>query len=106
MPFLAAGATTLRQDRWQSLMAFVEERIEQQVRQLGILVEGLLDLAEERAADDAAAAPHEGDAAVVEVPFVFRRRRAHEHVALRVADDLRGVQRLANVVDEFLAGRP
>ena len=79
-----------------------EERIEQQVRQLGVLVEGALDLAEEGGADDAAAAPHERDAAVVEVPPVRFRGRAHELVALGVADELRGVERLLEVVHEAL----
>src|SRR6266853_922155 len=45
--------------------------IEQQVHQLWIVVEGFLDLAEEPAANDAAAAPHQRDAAVVEVPLVL-----------------------------------
>ena len=66
----------------------------------GIAIERLLDVAEERRADDAAAAPHERDAAVVEVPLVGLRRRAQQLIALRVADDLRGVERLAQIVDE------
>ena len=45
-----------------------EEVIEQQIAQLRVLVVGFLDLAQEAAADDAAAAPHQRDAAEVEVP--------------------------------------
>src|ERR1035438_6618564 len=40
------------------LNGLAEERIEQQIREIRILVEAFLDLGEERAADDAAAAPH------------------------------------------------
>src|SRR5436190_12829931 len=63
--------------------------VEQQVHQFGIVVERLLDLAEEAAANDAAAPPHEGNTAVVEVPLVFGGGGAHQHVTLRIADDLR-----------------
>ena len=68
MPFFAAVATTLRQPFWRLLDLAAEIIVEQQVRQLRIVVEGFLDLAEEARADDAAAAPHQGDAAVVQVP--------------------------------------
>ena len=82
-------------------MALLEEGIEHQVRELRVLVEGFFDFAQEHAADDAAAAPHEGDAAVVQVPFVLFRGGAHEHVALGVGDDLGGVEGLADVFDEL-----
>ena len=45
-----------------------EEGIQRQVHQLAILLKGLLDLAEEHRADDAAAAPHQRDIAIVQVP--------------------------------------
>src|SRR5262249_36105094 len=48
-----------------------EEIVEQQIGQLRILVEGLFDLAEKAATDDAAAAPHQRDAAVVQVPSLL-----------------------------------
>ena len=44
--------------------------------------------------DDAAAAPQQGDVAVVERPVVFLGRRLHLHEALGVAANLRGVQGL------------
>src|ERR1043165_4740336 len=85
----------------RGLYSLAEERIEQEVGQLGIFIEGFFDFAQKDAADDAAAAPHEGDAAVVEVPVVFLRRSAHEHVALGVGDDFRGVERTTDVFDDF-----
>jgi len=68
---------------------------------VGIAVVSLFNFSRKRT-DDAAAAPHERDAAVVEIPFVFRRRRAHEHVALRIGNDFRRVKRVADVGDELL----
>ncbi len=43
----------------------LELRVEQQVGKLRVLFTRLFDLAEDRGADDAAAAPHQRDAAVV-----------------------------------------
>src|SRR5439155_89513 len=65
-----------------------EVRVQEQVRQLRIAVEGLLDAAQEGAPDDAAAAPHEGDAAVVELPVRLLRHRVHEGEAEDVPRDL------------------
>ena len=85
---------------------FLEERIEQQVRRgAWSAIEGVFDLAEEFAADDATAAPHQRDGAVVELPVVLFRGFAQQHVALGVADDFRGVERLLDVFDEFFAVR-
>src|SRR5664279_297834 len=61
-----------------------EELVEQQVFKLRVIVKGNLDLAKELAADDAAAAPHESDAAEVEIPLVLFRGLAQQHVALSV----------------------
>lgn len=77
-----------------------EELIEKQVLEVGILVKGLLDVAQELAANDAAAAPHQRDAAVVELPVEAFGRLLEQHEALRVRDDLGGVERLANRLDE------
>jgi len=49
----------------------LEIAVEHQIGQFAVLVEGLLDLAQEAAANDAAAPPHQSDAAVIEVPLVF-----------------------------------
>ncbi len=76
-----------------------EEGVEEEVGELGVLVEGLFDVAEEGAADNAAAAPHEGDTAAVEVPAVLLGGGAHEHVALGVADDFGGVEGFADICD-------
>src|SRR5262245_24451400 len=45
-----------------------EEGVHEQVDELGVAIERLLDLPQEGASDDAPAAPHERDAAVVELP--------------------------------------
>jgi len=76
--------------------------VKEKIRELRILVVGLLDLAKEAGADDAASAPHEGDAPVVEIPSILLRSRAHEHVALRVADDLGSIESALDVLDELL----
>jgi len=65
-----------------------------------ILVEGFPDFAEEAAADDASAAPHEGDAAHVEVPAVLFGGGAEEHVALRIGDDFGAVEGAAHFFNE------
>lgn len=45
-------------------------------------------------ADDAAAPPHQGDAAVVEGPAEFGGRLSQQHEALSVRDDLGGIEGL------------
>src|SRR5229473_7527158 len=53
-----------------------EEFVEQEIRQLRILVVRFLDLPQEAAADDTAATPHQGYAAEVQVPLLLFRRLA------------------------------
>ena len=77
-----------------------EVGIEQDVGDGGVLVERLLDLAEEHAADDAAAPPHQGDAAVVQVPSVLLRGSAHQGIPLRIGNYLRGEEGLAEILQE------
>eukprot|EP00053_Salpingoeca_punica_P006791 m.63469 g.63469 ORF g.63469 m.63469 type:complete len:387 (+) comp13851_c0_seq2:114-1274(+) len=77
-----------------------KEVVEEEVLHVRVGVKGRLDLAEEDTADDAAAAPHESNARVVELPLELLGRRAHEHKALRIGDDLGGVEGLANVLDK------
>ncbi len=79
-----------------------EEVVQQQVLELRVLVERALDVLQEPAADDAAATPQEGDVAVVELPAEFLRGGVELHVALRVAAEFGGVERLADVFDELL----
>src|SRR6266571_8097553 len=69
-----------------------EETVDEQVREPRILVVGLLDLSEEAAADDAAPAPHQGDAAEVQVPPLVLRRLGEQHVPLRVGNHLGAVK--------------
>ena len=73
--------------------------LEKQVGEFRLAIEGVLDLAEEHRADDAAAPPDHGDAAVVQVPVVRLRRRPQELVALGVGNDLRGVERILEIRD-------
>ena len=71
MPSLTAVVTTLRQESWALVTAFLKNGSKQQVAKVGIGDEGLFNLAEEGGTNDAAAPPHKGDTAVIEVPFVF-----------------------------------
>ena len=95
--------TTCRQAGWALSTAFGEVRRQQQVLQLRIGVERLLDAIEEHGPDDAAAAPQQGDVAEVQRPVVLRGGGLHLHEALGVAANLRGVERLADLLDELLA---
>ncbi len=70
---------------------------DRQVRRLGV---GVGDAVEELGADDAAAAPDLADRAEVDVPAVLGGAGADLVEALRVGDDLRGVEREADVFDE------
>lgn len=60
----------------------LEEIVQQEVRQLWVAHESLFDVAQEHASNDAASAPHQGDAAVVQVPAIFLGSFAHQHEAL------------------------
>lgn len=51
-----------------SLHLVDEVRVEEQVLQVGVLVEGFLNVAQELRSDDATTSPHQGDASVVQVP--------------------------------------
>eukprot|EP00754_Rhynchopus_humris_P042950 Rhum_TRINITY_DN286_c0_g1::Rhum_TRINITY_DN286_c0_g1_i1::g.658::m.658 len=92
---LAPRALALADLRLEPLVA--EERLE-----AGVRLEGLLDLAQEGAPDDASTTPHQRDAAVVQRPAVLLSRSAEQHVALRVRHDLRRQQRLTELLDELL----
>jgi hypothetical protein len=61
-----------------------KEVVEEQVGQLRVLLEGIADVAQEAAADDAAATSHEGNGREVELPAKLLRRLAHQHESLRV----------------------
>src|ERR1700684_1825889 len=70
-----------------------------------IEIEGFFDIPQKTAADDAAATPHEGDAAHVQIPAVLFARRLQQHVALRIRDHLGAIERAADVLDERIAVR-
>src|SRR5665647_2383979 len=80
-----------------------EEVVQQQVGDPRFLIVGLLDLAQEAAADDAAPPPHQGDAAEVQLPAVLLGRLPQQHVALGVGDDLGAIEGPAHLLYE---GRP
>src|SRR5436309_7654548 len=50
------------------LDGLLEERVQHQIGQLGVFIEGFFYVAKKPAANDAAAAPHQSDTAVIEVP--------------------------------------
>lgn len=82
--------------------SLVEEVVEQQVGQVGLLAVGRGDVLEEDGADDAATTPHEGNGRLVELPAVLLGGLLHEHEALGVGDNLGGVQGLLEVLKELL----
>src|ERR1019366_7042616 len=77
-----------------------EELVEEQIVEFLLFVEGGFDVAEEGAADDAAAAPHESDATHVQVPAVLLGGGFEEHVALRIGDDLGAIEGAAHILNE------
>lgn len=80
----------------------VEEVGEEEVLELRVRAVGVRDVLEEDGADDAAAAPHERDGRLVELPLVLLGGLLHEHEALRVRDDLGRVEGLLEVREELL----
>lgn len=80
----------------------LEEVVEQQIRERRLAGVRILDVAQKDAAYDAAAAPHQCDAAIVETPVVLLGCLAHQHEALGIADDLRAVERVLDAIQVFL----
>mmetsp|Transcript_932 Transcript_932/g.3085 ORF Transcript_932/g.3085 Transcript_932/m.3085 type:complete len:519 (+) Transcript_932:241-1797(+) len=78
-----------------------ELAVDEQRREVRVLVVRLLDAVEEPRADDAPALPDPSHFAEVEPPLLLRGLRADEVHALRVRANLRGVQRRADVVHEL-----
>lgn len=74
--------------------SILEEVVEEKIAEVRVLGECLLDVAKEDTADDAATAPHQSDAWVVELPAVNLGSFTQEHETLSVGDDLGGVQGL------------
>ena len=105
-PVAPRVATTCRQPSWAFCDGLAEVRRQQQVLQLRIGVERFFDAIQEHRANDAAAAPQQGTVAVVERPLVLLGRGLQLHEALGVAANLRGVQRVAHLLDELRRGRP
>ena len=78
-------------------------RREKEILQIRIGVERFLNAFEEDRADNTSAAPQERDLAAVERPAVLFRGRLHLHESLRVTADLRRVERLLDLPNEFVA---
>src|SRR6202171_1361089 len=79
-----------------------EEIVSEQILELRILSECFLDVSEKRRTNDAAAAPQKRYRAHVEIPVAFFVGGSKQHVALRIADDLRAVEGSAYVFHEIL----
>ncbi len=82
---------------------FGEIRRREQRLELGLLGVGVGDAVEELGADDTAAAPDPRHGAEIDVPAVLLGAGADGVEALRIGDDLRGVEGEADVFDEGLA---
>lgn len=77
-----------------------EKVIQQEIIQRLILIEGILDVAQEDRADDAPTAPHEGNTAVVEFPIKLGGCLAKQHESLRIGNYLGGIQGLNGIFNE------
>src|SRR6478735_6915018 len=77
-----------------------EALVGEEARHPGLRLVGAGDPVEESGPDDASAAPDRGDPAEVDVPVVLLAARRDLVEALGVGDDLRGVQRLLDLVGE------
>ena len=102
MPSLRGGDDDAAPAVDRVLHRTAEVRRDDQRRQVRVLVERLLDPVEELRADDAAAAPDGGQVARGDAPVVLGAAGLDLVEALRVGDDLRRVERLADVLDELL----
>ena len=82
------------------LDGLLEEVVEQQVLEVGVVAVSVGDVLQEDGADNAATAPHQSDGGLVQLPAVLLGSVLDEHEALGVGDNLRGIQGLLQVVDE------
>lgn len=80
----------------------LEEVVEQQVLEVGVLSVSLGDVSKEDGSDDATTSPHEGNTGVVELPAVGLGGLSDKHETLGVRDDLGGVKGLLELVDKLL----
>jgi len=77
-----------------------EELVEEQVGEIGVLLEGLEDVLEVLGADDATTAPHESDTTVVKIPLELERSSTHQDEALSARDEERGIDSITEIVEE------
>src|ERR1035437_9182253 len=77
-----------------------EKTVQQQIFRRGFLVVSLFDLAQKLAANDASAAPHQRDAAKVQIPAMLLGGGLQQHITLRVRDDLGAVKRPPHILNK------
>lgn len=88
------AAATLRAEPGQIHGERLPEKfVEHQILQLRLPVVSRLDVVEKTRTDDAPAAPHQRNPAVIELPAVIFLRRRQQREALRISADLGGVKR-------------
>jgi len=90
-----------------------KETVEKQIVDSMVLVECLLYLPKEAAANDASAAPHQCNSAHVKVPAILLGSGSEQHITLCVGDNLGTVKCTAHIFDkggavavDRLDGRP
>jgi hypothetical protein len=79
-----------------------EVRIEQQVRQVRVLIKRLFDVLEEPCTNRAAFTPHQVNRAIIQFPTELEGGHAHQLVALGLRANLVGVQCSAHLFDKLL----
>ncbi len=80
-----------------------EITIEEKIVERGIAFISFDNAIEKFCANDAPTAPDRGDVAEVQVPFILRARCAQQFHSLRIGNDLRGVERMADCIDKLRA---
>jgi hypothetical protein len=107
MPWATPAPTARRQPSWAFHLA-AKKAIQNQVSELRIAIECLLDLAEKHAPNDAAAAPHQGNGAIIDRPARFVCHGVHERETLGIRDNFAGIKRILDVADQrvSVAHRP
>lgn len=82
--------------------SLVEEVVEEQRLEVLVLLVSGSDVTKEHTLDDTSTSPHTSNASVVQGPVQLLGSLPHEHKALRVRDDLGGIQCLFKIINELL----
>src|SRR5579859_1318805 len=97
--FLHRGRDGISPCAMRSIESLFEKWRQHEIGEFWMTLEGLFDLAEKHAANNATPSPHQGDTAIIELPLVLLSGGAHQHIPLGVRDYLRSVEGLAYVLD-------